>query len=85
MKISFQTEVKLMYRQILKILYKKPPEKTQILLDKVRNDFKTGAKISRKDMISIDYAFHNAQRLLSTLQNSSIDGYSTYVPKSTRK
>ena len=82
MKISFQTEVKLMYRHLLKVIYKTNPEKTQSLLDKVRNDFKTGAKIPRKDILSIDYAFHSAQRLLDQLKNSNIDGYTTYVPKS---
>ena len=85
MKVSFQTEVKLMYRQFMKILYKKPSGQMQNLTDKVRADFKTGAKIPRKDILAVDFAFHSAQRLLDQLKNLHIEGYSTYIPKSQRK
>lgn len=85
MNISFQTEVKLMYRELMKILYKKPPDKIGNLLEKVRNDFKAGAKIPRKEIIEIDYAYHSAQRLLEQLKNSNIEKYTTYTPKSQRK
>ena len=85
MKINFQTEVKLMYREFMKILYKKPSDNLQELVEKVRNDFKTGAKIPRKDIMAVDYAYHNAQRLLEQLKNSNVEGYSTYTPKSQRK
>lgn len=85
MNISFQTEVKLMYRELMKILYKKPPNQVESLLEKVRKDFKAGAKIPRKDIIEIDYAFHSAQRLLDQLKNSNIEKYTTYIPKSQRK
>lgn len=81
MNSSFQLEVKLMYREFMKIIYHKPVEKRLNLLEKTRKDFKSAAQLSRRDISNIDFAFHRAQRQLAQLRDTNIESMSTYTPK----
>lgn len=81
MQNSFQIEVRLMYREMLKIIYRMPKDRRGTLLDKTRHEFKMAAKIPRKEIASIDFAFHLFQRQLNQLQQANIQSMTTYVPK----
>lgn len=85
MQSSFKLEVKLMYREFMKIIYKKDPSKRAELLQRTRDEFKAGAKIPRKDIIAVDFAFNQANRQLYQLRQGNILSMTTYVPKSNRK
>jgi hypothetical protein len=81
MNSSFQLEVKLMYREFMKIIYSKAPDRRQALLEKTRSDFKAWANIPRREIGAIDFAFHSAARQLHQLKSYNIDSMSFYTPK----
>ena len=81
MNSSFQLEVKLMYREFMKIIYRMPANKRTTLLNKTKEDFKHASKLSRRDISGIDFAFHRAQRQLDQLRSSNIESMSFYTPK----
>ena len=81
MNSSFQLEVKIMYREFMKIIYRKPEVKRIGLLEKTRWEFKQAAKIPRREISAIDFAFHRAQRQLGTLREGNIESMTSYIPK----
>jgi hypothetical protein len=69
-----------MYREFLRVIYRIPAAGRTELLNTVRAQFRTAAKIPRKNIAEIDYEFHRAARQLNDLKNANLSGFSTFTP-----
>lgn len=80
MQSSFRMEVLLMYRKYCKEIMKRQVGMRESLLEKVRNEFKVGSKISRKSFVELDDFFSHSERRLQVLKESNIERVSSYTP-----